>query len=79
VCTVWKRELAESEENVYGVCHETHETNGAGVMTELHHLTNTVAGQRYGQQSGHDGGHWQHPADLTRSVWCGPYLLQIVL
>ncbi|KAA0718314.1 S100P-binding protein [Triplophysa tibetana] len=44
------------------------ETNGArdGVMTELHHLMNTVAGQRHGQRSGHDGGHWQHPSDLTR-------------
>lgn len=38
----------------------------AGVMTELHHLMNTVAGQRHGQRSGRDGGHWQHPSDLTQ-------------
>ncbi|XP_057198314.1 S100P-binding protein-like [Triplophysa rosa] len=44
------------------------ETNGArdGVMTELHHLMNTVAGQRHHQRSGCDGGHWQHPSDLTQ-------------
>ncbi|XP_056587812.1 S100P-binding protein-like isoform X2 [Triplophysa dalaica] len=43
---------------------------GNDVMTELHHLMNAVAGQRYGHQSGRDGTHWQHPADLTRRNYC---------
>lgn len=53
------------------------ETNGSeGVMTELHHLMNTVAGQCHSRPSGRDGGQWQHPSDLTQRNYrvMGPLL-----